>query len=588
MKTIKLISFLQIIAILALIFAGCGKSETPQPPVDENPDFTLTESGEKLPFYSDGVFNFNIITPVEDNESYELAKATVFKKARALNKKRPEFMRDNVEAKEGTKSIFIGVTNHSLSKEAKDILDKNKNNHFNYVIYAKDGNIAIVGANETVLEEALDYFTTKVFKDMKSTISTNYMYHYAPVFDTNLKINNTDASYFKIQCDDYPSGIVYMGCEELQTAIHGITGSKIPIERDKDYVADSLIKVVKTEGETDAYGVKFEDGTLVVYGGSDSALNAALHHLAKNISSIKEKTNIPSDYLFQGKFTDETGTTDGYKLVWSDEFNEDEININFWKLSRYQRLNNLRTPDAISVADGCAVITSKPTTLPDGSSGYETGELEGKNVNFAYGYFEIRAKLPVGPGNWASFWASGKMDAKHQCYPEIDVYETTGYASAVTSALHTWWTNGKTVKGLYAPGQEKSGHITHLNDKSVFTYHSGNYSTYNNKDDEYFGNEFHTFGCEWTPSYIRFLCDGVMYCEIDLKSVLVDPNYGYRVTPFLSLTDGGTVNFRIGNLLNSPDAYKQSDETSEIPSKYYIDYVRLYQMDSIGVLNIVE
>ena len=74
MKTIKLISFLQIIAILALIFAGCGKSETPPPPVEENPDFTLTESGEKLPFYSDGVFNFNIITPVEDNESYDFGK----------------------------------------------------------------------------------------------------------------------------------------------------------------------------------------------------------------------------------------------------------------------------------------------------------------------------------------------------------------------------------------------------------------------------------------------------------------------------------------------------------------------------------
>lgn len=588
MRTIKLISVLQIIVILAVIFSGCGSKEEKPAAVPADPDFTFTESGEKIPFYSDGVFNFNIITPVEDNTSYELAKATVFKKARTLNKKRPEFMRDNAQIKEGSKSIFVGDTTYSLSKEAKDILNENKNNHFNYLIYAKDGDVAIVAANNTVLEDALNYFLEEVLKDIESEISENYLYHYTPVFDTNLKINGVDASYYKIQCDDYPSGIVYKGCEELQAAINKVTGSEIPIERDKDYVADSLIKVVKSEGGADEYGVKFENGSLIVYGGSDYALNAALHNLAKNIGSVDKKTNIPSNYSFSGKYTEETGTTDGYKLVWSDEFDADEININFWKLSKYQRLNNYRLPEAISVEDGCAVITSKPMTLPDGTAGYQTGELEGKNVNFAYGYFEIRAKLPKGPGNWASFWASGKLDAKHQCYPEIDVYETTGYASSITSSLHTWWTKGKTVRGLYAPGQEKSGHISHLSDKSLFTYHSGNYSTYNNKDNEYFGNEFHTFGCEWTPSYLRFFCDGVMYCEIDLKSVLTDPTYGYRVTPFLSLTDGGTVNFRIGNLLNSPDGYKDSDETSEIPSKYYIDYVRLYQMDSVGVLNIVE
>ncbi len=77
MRTIKWISVLQIIVILSIIFSGCTDKEKKPAPVEANPDYTFTESGEKLAFYTDGVFNFNIITSVQDNTSYELAKTTV-------------------------------------------------------------------------------------------------------------------------------------------------------------------------------------------------------------------------------------------------------------------------------------------------------------------------------------------------------------------------------------------------------------------------------------------------------------------------------------------------------------------------------
>ena len=129
MKIIKWIALLQVAVILSIIFSGCTEKTKEPKPVAANPEFELKESGEKLDFYADGIFNFNIITSADENESYELAKATVFKQARALNKKRPEFMRDNAEIKEGSKSILVGNTKYPLSKEAAEILNKNKNNH---------------------------------------------------------------------------------------------------------------------------------------------------------------------------------------------------------------------------------------------------------------------------------------------------------------------------------------------------------------------------------------------------------------------------------------------------------------------------
>ncbi len=583
MKLKRLISIFLIVILILTVFSACGKTDTSRISVDTPQSYTITDSGEKIPFYQEGLFDFNIITSSEDNASYELAKATIFKKARTLNNKRPEFFRDNVIERKKKKSILIGDTNDPISKEAKDILNQNKNNHFNYVIFSKNGNIAIVAANNETLEEAVNYFMSKILIDIDSKISENYLYHYVPVFNNKLQINSIDIAYYTIQCENYPSGMVYKGCEELQSAIEKITKVKIPIVRDNDFVSDSLIKVVKGDN-ADEYGVKFENGNMVVFGGSDFSINAALHNLAMNVSSIKEKTNIPNSYSSIKKVTKDTAATEGYKLVWSDDFDGNELNPEYWYCTEYQRLNNYRSPEAVSVEDGCAIITSKPTTLPDGSAGYQTGEINGRGLNFVYGYFEMRAKLPKGPGNWASFWAVGKLTSKNQCYPEIDIFETTGSAHSFTTTIHTWWTQGKTVKGLYVPGQETKGEISHTSDPN--NLEPGSITYYTNGKKEYFGNDFHTFGCEWTPSYIRFYCDGVKYCELDLKSALVDPVYGYNVTPFLSLTNGCPVNIIIGNLLNSTDAAEKSDETTEMPSKYYIDYVRLYQMDGVGKINV--
>lgn len=63
-----------------------------------------------------------------------------------------------------------------------------------------------------------------------------------------------------------------------------------------------------------------------------------------------------------------------------------------------------------------------------------------------YGYFEIKAKLPGGPGTWPAFWLVGTD--KTSSSVEINVFEYYGkFPNAFHSAEHIW-KGGKDVLGL--------------------------------------------------------------------------------------------------------------------------------------------
>ena len=55
-----------------------------------------------------------------------------------------------------------------------------------------------------------------------------------------------------------------------------------------------------------------------------------------------------------------------------------------------------------------------------------------------FGYFEMRAKLPVGPGVWAAFWLIG-VD-KSRTSSEIDVVEFYGHAPGFYKVTYHLWT----------------------------------------------------------------------------------------------------------------------------------------------------
>lgn len=572
--------------LLAITMSGCG--DTPATSGNEVYEENKYENSKQVLFFKEGEFQFNIVRPTDMSEAEtSIIKNTIFRTARNINEKRPNYLTDTDDLNTGLHNIFIGNTNQDESDEASALIKKRDSHYYDFIIMMKNGDIFIQAASDTGLESACNYFCENILVDVSSTIPEDYMYHYQSDITSNLKINDVDITSYVIQASNNPSGMEYRGCEEVQAAVKALTDFELPIIWGEEGEYENKI-IVKVEGSNpDAYSIGFQDGEFVIQGGHDYSLNAALHTFAMNLKNA-EKTNtynISEEYTYEGTYSASTLGTDGYKLIFADEFDGDKVDENYWDVSEYVTANNHRTPSAISVENGSLVITSKPGKLPDGTDGYITGELSGKNVNFSYGYFEIRAKLPRGAGNWASFWAVGKNTSDKPYRPEIDVFETFGTDTVVTSQLHSWWYSGKKIKGMYADeAQVAAGHAQHLTDSAVnVTGNLDGGSAYVKEDVKSLADDWHTYGCEWTPAYIKFYCDGFCYKTVDLKSRLKDAEYGYPVAEYFMFSSGCTANLMIGNLLGRTESYvKQIDETTELPSKYYVDYVHLYQMETLG------
>lgn len=585
----KNILFVVMLVFLVLAISGCKNAQTS---TQNETIETQYKKSKKIPFYSEGVFEFNIVRPADMDEHMSgLVKSTVFSTARAINEKRPNYLIDTDNIDNGMKNILIGETNHPLSAEARKMLEQRPNNNADYVIIVKDGNIAIDAVSEEALQTVLDYFCTEILKDIDSTIPEDYLNYYAPVVETNFKIDNVDISQFVIQCDQFPAGMVYRGCEELQGVIKKISEYEVPIICGDNHQYEHRILVKMDGKEKDEYGISFEGNDLVVYGGHDYSLNAGLHALSMSLQDYgqEDDINIPKNFEYKDVYDENTLGTEGYRLVWADEFEGTELNTNFWRPDSYEAYGNKRG-DSYEVKDGQLIITGEPTTLSDGSAGYTGADIQGKNVNWTYGYCEIRSKVPKGTGCWPSFWFLGQRTPEHMYILEVDVYEFFGTDNKPTSQIHTWWTANMSIRGLkYNESEKLAGHIQHLTEGKITIDSFSGGPSYTHPLVESLADDWHTYGCEWTPSYMKFYCDGFNYLTVDLKSNLNDPEHGYRIAEFLAATDGAPVNFAIGLLTGATvDYITPISETTELPAKYCVDYVHLYQMDTLGKIDIVQ
>jgi beta-glucanase (GH16 family) len=102
---------------------------------------------------------------------------------------------------------------------------------------------------------------------------------------------------------------------------------------------------------------------------------------------------------------------------------------------------------------------------PDGPRGFSQ----------RYGYFEMKAKLPDGPGVWPGFWLVGASKTNS---PEIDVMEYYGAFRASYRITEHVWNHGQSVMGRsiaidVPPGSLSSGYNTFgvLVEPKVTTYY---------------------------------------------------------------------------------------------------------------------
>ena len=241
-------------------------------------------------------------------------------------------------------------------------------------------------------------------------------------------------------------------------------------------------------------------------------------------------------------------TTLGWKLIWSDEFNQDglpdsskwnyQTGGNGWGNNELQYYTEKDTNNVV-IKNGILHITAiKQKT---GKNLYTSARLTTKNkAGFKYGKIEARAKLPAGRGTWPAIWmlAENIDEAGWPAGGEIDIMEHVGYEKdTVRGTVHTDAYN-------HVKGTQKGA--------AVFIA------------DPY--GSFHDFSIEWTPEKIDFFMDGKMYYrfENEHKTEKEWP-FDQQFYLILNLAIGGNWGGKMG-----------VDETI-FPANFQIDYVRVFQ-----------
>jgi beta-glucanase (GH16 family) len=225
------------------------------------------------------------------------------------------------------------------------------------------------------------------------------------------------------------------------------------------------------------------------------------------------------------------------RLTFSDEFSGTTLNRSVWTTNYTNVIPSLPKeleiylPDNFSVSRGALHIRTDDRTV-DGFK-YSSGAMTtfGSFVQ-RYGYFEIRAKLPVGKGFFPTFWL---LPWDKSWPPEIDVMEFLG--RDVTTIYTTYhYTDPKT-------GHEKDGSSIKADDWS---------------------NDYHVFAVDWRPNLIVWYIDGKEVKRLSGPHVANMPMF------MLLNTAVG-----VGDWVGNPDS------STRFPSYFDIDYVRVWQYDDI-------
>jgi beta-glucanase (GH16 family) len=191
----------------------------------------------------------------------------------------------------------------------------------------------------------------------------------------------------------------------------------------------------------------------------------------------------------------------------------------------------------VTVQNGKLLITARKESYQGAS--YTSARLITRDkFEQRYGRFEARIKLPFGQGIWPAFWMLG-ADIGSNPWPqagEIDIMEYLGQNP--TSVFGT----------LHGPGYSGAESIG---------------KSYTLKNDR-FDTGFHVFGIEWSPEYVNFYVDDVLYNQLTPADV---PGEWVFDKPFFLL-----MNMAVGGEL--PGA--PNDETV-FPQTMIVDYVRVYK-----------
>jgi beta-glucanase (GH16 family) len=222
-----------------------------------------------------------------------------------------------------------------------------------------------------------------------------------------------------------------------------------------------------------------------------------------------------------------------YALSWSDEFNGPAVDSDKWQYRTDSKMWSTQQAANVSISDGKLVIALKDEHVDNKS--YTGGGIISKRT-FEYGYYEARFKVPPGSGWHTSFWtmAYNNANTKPEGTQEIDICEQ--------DSVHTT----KYSAGVIAWGNHGAGHGR----KYVKTPD--------------LAADFHVWGCEFTPTVVKFFFDGKLTHQTEATNFKQGPQNIWLTCIACGL--GGT----------------KFVDNSKLPATAEFDYVRFFESPDVA------
>ena len=245
---------------------------------------------------------------------------------------------------------------------------------------------------------------------------------------------------------------------------------------------------------------------------------------------------------------------EGWKLVWSDEFDKPGLpdatkwtnEVGFVRNHEAQYYTQARKENA-RVENGTLIIEGRKEeyTASDGKkSQYTAASLTTQGLfETLYGRIEVRAKLPRGRGMWPAVWMLGANHSKPgfgwpKC-GEIDIMEAVGHEPDKVFATVHWF------------GYEKGKHASL----------GGKLPQQKPSDD------FHLYAVEWFADRMDFYYDATKYFSYPVEKAGTDDKNPFHCPHYLLM------NLAIGGGWGG----QKGIDDGIFPQKYVIDYVRIYK-----------
>ena len=239
-------------------------------------------------------------------------------------------------------------------------------------------------------------------------------------------------------------------------------------------------------------------------------------------------------------------TYPGYTLVWSDEFDSNQINQNNWA---YDLGNNngwgngeleyyTNSTNNAFVSQGNLIIEARQES--NSGYGYTSARMKTQNnQSFTYGRIDIRAILPEGQGIWPALWMLGNniTTVSWPACGEIDIMELLGQQPGKVYGTIHW--------GVNSTSQQSIG--------TTFTLNSGS-----------FNQQFHVYSLIWAQDSINMYVDDQQFFAVS-RNQITSP-YPFD-NPFFFIFNVAVG----GNFPGSPDG------TTIFPQRMIVDYIRVFQ-----------